>query len=64
MARIVGVWRKMGMRVFKRRILAHAQAETNNYSLLFPAFFALAHLAFANAASLALPAADSFLLGY
>ena len=41
-----------------------AKSETTNYSLLFPAFLALAHLAFASATSLALPAAEIFLLGF
>ena len=34
-----------------------------NYNLLFPAFFTLAHLALANATNLALPAALIFVLG-
>ena len=35
-----------------------------NYSVLFPAFLALAHLALAAAESAALPAAPNFLLGF
>ena len=38
--------------------------KPTNYNLLFPAFFALAHLAFAEAANLALPAADILRLGF
>jgi hypothetical protein len=41
-----------------------ALAKFNNYSVVFPAFFALAHLAFAKAASRALPAADILLFGF
>jgi hypothetical protein len=39
-------------------------AKRGYYSLLFPAFFALAHRALANAANLALPAAVNFRLGF
>ena len=39
------------------------QSKPQNYNLLFPAAFTLAHLALAKAASLALPAALSFLFG-
>jgi len=35
-----------------------------NHNLLFPAAFTFAHLAFANAANLALPAAVNFFLGF
>jgi hypothetical protein len=52
---------KIGTTPHKR---ARPQSETNNYSLLFPASFALAHLAFANAESLALAAGLIFLLGF
>ena len=45
-------------------IRAGARGIEGNYSLLFPAFFALAHLAFANAESLALAAADIFRFGF
>jgi len=38
--------------------------QNPNYNLLFPALFALAHLAFANATNLVLPAAVNFLLGF
>ena len=38
--------------------------KTNNYRLLFPDPFALAHLALANAESLALAAGLIFLLGF
>jgi hypothetical protein len=41
-----------------------ALIKTPNHSLLFPAFFALAHLALAAAESAALPAALNFLLGF
>jgi len=40
-----------------------AASENRNYSVVLPAFFALAHLAFANAESLALPAAEIFFEG-
>ena len=40
-----------------------ANSSPRNYSLLFPAFFALAHLALAAAESAALAAALNFLLG-
>ena len=38
--------------------------KTNNYYLLFPAFLTWAHLAFADAASLALQTALNFFLGF
>jgi hypothetical protein len=44
--------------------LPPAQAESENYNLLFPAFFALAHRALAAAESAALPAAVNFLLAF
>ena len=48
----------------KRGFLARAQSEPQNYNLLFPDFFAFAHLALAAAESAALPAALNFLLGF
>jgi len=44
--------------------IAPQPKTTNNYSFVFPAFFALAHLAFANADNLALAAADIFFLAF
>ena len=41
-----------------------ASSKTDNYSLVLPAVFALAHRAFANAESLALAAALIFFLGF
>jgi hypothetical protein len=45
-------------------VRAGARGIEGNYSLLLPAFFALAHLALANADSLALAAADIFRFGF
>jgi hypothetical protein len=40
------------------------QSTAKNYSVVFPAFFALAHLALAAAERAALPAALNFLLAF
>jgi hypothetical protein len=48
----------------KRRFLARTQSNPKNYRLVFPPFFALAHLALAAAESAALPAALNFLFGF
>jgi len=46
-----------------RRFLVRPNPEPQNHNLLIPAAFTFAHLAFANAANLALPAAVNFFLG-
>jgi hypothetical protein len=53
-----------GSKVEKDFLRIRGEVIATNYSVVLPAFFALAHLALANADNLALAAADIFLLGF